>query len=161
MRRIDHTGKKYGFLVARWPAGRIGKQIVWLCSCVCGNLSVVRSNAFSRLRTISCGCKSSRYTLKDRLLKHGMTRTPTYKTWLCMVARCTKKGHEHYKYYGGRGISVCDRWLKFENFFADMGRRPLGLTLDRINNNGNYEPNNCRWADRITQRLNSRKKGTC
>src|SRR6516162_7428788 len=112
MRRLDLTGRKFGRLTARWPSGKSCTRILWLCSCDCGKLSVVFAANLTRGHSVSCGCLSSRTTLRDRLLKHGMTRTPTYKTWLCMIARCTKKNHEHYKYYGGRGISVCDRWLK-------------------------------------------------
>ena len=93
--------------------------------------------------------------------KHGHCpvgyKSPEYLTWDGMLQRCTNPNAKAYKNYGGRGITVCSGWLKFENFLADMGRRPDGLTLDRIENEGNYEPGNCRWATRIEQSANSRK----
>jgi hypothetical protein len=88
--------------------------------------------------------------------KHGMTATPTYKTWVKMKERCTSPNADQWKWYGGKGIRVCDRWLNsFEDFYADMGERPVGTTLDRIESTGNYEPGNCRWADKATQALNA------
>ena len=94
------------------------------------------------------------------MTKHGHTTlswsSPTYKAWDGMLSRCKNKKTRGYENYGGRGISVCDRWLKFENFLEDMGEKPAGLMLDRKDNNGNYEPGNCRWVDRITQNSNMR-----
>lgn len=87
---------------------------------------------------------------------HGMTKTPTYQSWQAMLKRCTNPNHIFYKYYGGIGIKVCERWRKFENFLADMGERPADRSLDRINNDGNYEPGNCRWATRKEQGRNTR-----
>lgn len=88
---------------------------------------------------------------------HGMSRTPTWRSWSCMLTRCRNPCASDYQRYGGRGITVCDRWRSFENFFTDMGERPEGKTLDRINNNGNYEPGNCRWATPSEQSQNKRK----
>ena len=85
-----------------------------------------------------------------------MSFTPTYKSWDSMKDRCLRAGHSSYKNYGGRGISVCERWMKFENFLSDMGLRPEGKTLDRIDNNGNYEPGNCRWSSATEQHRNTR-----
>ena len=90
--------------------------------------------------------------------KHGMYRTPTHITWKAMLDRCLNHKSIGFDHYGGRGISVCDRWLKFTNFLSDMGIRQNGTTLDRINNDGNYEPSNCRWASKKIQRRNSSQK---
>lgn len=88
--------------------------------------------------------------------KHGMTHTPTYRSWRAMKDRCTKLDHKDYPRWGARGIKVCDRWLySFENFYKDMGDRPKGKSLDRINNEGNYEPSNCRWATPMEQSNNT------
>jgi len=89
-------------------------------------------------------------------IKHGQTYTPTYRSWEAMKYRCNRESYSLYREYGGRGITYCERWEKFENFFADMGHRPAGKTLDRIDTDGNYEPSNCRWADASTQRRNRR-----
>ena len=94
--------------------------------------------------------------LKDKttgqfIVKHGMSRTPTHNSWRQMKSRCLDPNSNGYKYWGGRGIKVCKRWLEFENFLQDMGVRPEGTTLDRINNDGNYEPKNCRWATKAEQ----------
>lgn len=91
----------------------------------------------------------------------GMSHTKTYNTWARMIDRCNNQNHPGYKYYGARGIQVCDRWrYSFENFLADMGEHPAGLSIDRINNDGGYEPGNCRWATSKQQAANKRKRGT-
>ena len=87
---------------------------------------------------------------------HGMTRTPTYRSWSHMVGRCRNPQNDAWHNYGGRGIQVCARWNSFESFLADMGERPAGMSIDRINNDGNYEPGNCRWATTKQQRMNAR-----
>ncbi len=144
---------------------------LWLCKCDCGNQ--MRAGAFDlrNNRTKSCGCWKREHAVipigvgrrfvkgQKAGLKHGQYKTPEYTTWLNMKRRCNNPSHPSWKHYGGRGIRVCDRWLGaqgFINFLADMGPRPEGLTLDRINNDGNYEPGNCRWATWEVQRANQR-----
>jgi hypothetical protein len=90
----------------------------------------------------------------------GGVVTRTYRTWVAMKFRCSNPAASDFRYYGGRGISVCERWIKFENFLEDMGERPAGRTLDRVDNEGNYEPANCRWATWKEQSLNKRRRGT-
>jgi hypothetical protein len=118
--------------------------------CSCGNEVKALGGNIRRGLTKSCGC------LRDEnRIKHGMWGTPTYWVWHSMLDRCRNSEHKSYKNYGGRGVKVCDRWFKFENFLADMGEQPKDLTLDRRNNDGNYEPRNCRW---ITQKEQCRNR---
>ena len=94
-------------------------------------------------------------------VRHGKSSTPIYKVWRAMIERCNLTSRSDYKYYGGRGISVIPSWLSFINFYRDMGDRPIGMQLDRIDNNGNYEPGNCHWVTPKQNSANRRKKGTC
>lgn len=127
----------------------------WLCRCSCGVEIAVISGSLRGGNTGSCGCKTAEW----RSLKHGMTKTPTYRGWHGMRQRCANPKATGFKNYGGRGIKVCERWLDFENFLADMGERPEGRTLDRFpNNDGNYEPGNCRWATSKQQADNKRRE---
>lgn len=143
---IDLTGKKFGRLmvVERNGATKSGNA-VWLCKCDCGNESNVESSKLTSGKTKSCGCLMKDEASK-RMKTHGMSKTPTWYSWNAMVRRCTDESFEPYKRYGARGIKVCDSWMKFENFLADMGERPEGTTLDRRDNDKGYEPGNCRWA---------------
>ena len=123
----------------------------WLCECVCGKFTEVRGDHLQTGNTTSCGCAR---------LKHGHhkggKKSPTYKTWQAMLDRGTNTNSENYPNWGGRGITVCDRWIKFENFLEDMGERPKGLSIDRIDNNKGYEPGNCKWSTRLEQGQNMR-----
>jgi len=92
-------------------------------------------------------------------VKHGRYRAPIFKAWMEMIQRCTNPKRPKYKYYGARGIKVCERWMTFANFLGDMGERPAGMSLDRINNDWNYEPSNCRWATAKQQANNKRQRG--
>ncbi len=119
----------------------------WLCKCDCGTITEVRNSSLGG-NTNSCGCLH-REMLVTQNLTHGHARpgqrSKTYMVWTAMIARCTCKTNKSFKDYGGRGIKVCERWMKFENFLSDMGEKPKRLTLHRIENDGDYEPSNCRW----------------
>ena len=133
----------------------------WNCVCKCGVKKQIREYPLLRSQTKSCGC-ISRALCYARNFRHGHARTynhgpsATYQCWLSMRSRCLNPTHKAYSYYGGRGINVCDRWMKFENFFDDMGEKPNGLSLDRINNDLGYFKENCRWATDNEQGENRR-----
>ena len=146
-----------------YPNGRKIKKV--LCKCDCGNEKILFLDAIKRGTTKSCGClrKESTTDFNRRTKKvhgHRQTKnTKTYTTWLSMKQRCLNPNHTFYSYYGGRNITICDRWKSsFKNFLEDMGERPEGKTLDRINSNGNYEPNNCKWSTSKEQISNRRTK---
>ena len=143
---VDLAGKKFGRLTAveRNGATKSGNA-VWRCRCDCGSESDVESSKLTSGKTKSCGCLMKDEAAK-RMKTHGMSKTPTWYSWDAMVRRCTDESFEPYKRYGGRGIKVCESWMRFENFLADMGERPEGTTLDRRDNDKGYEPDNCRWA---------------
>lgn len=126
----------------------------WVCRCACGKYSSVSSASLGHGKTKSCGC----LRLKGREPRHGDTNSHEYEVWSQMKRRCLNPKNPAYKNYGGRGITVCERWLNsYENFIADMGRRPSDLhSIDRINNDGNYEPSNCKWSTRLEQCANKR-----
>lgn len=153
----DISGQKFG----RWTVirrnGIKGHNALWLCQCECGNQKSVLGTDLRRGHVRSCGCYHAS-GFENANTKHGMTKTPEYSSWEHMKYRCYNPKDKRYKEYGGRGITVCERWFdSFENFLADMGQRPsMDHSLDRKNVNGNYEPNNCRWATRKEQRNNRR-----
>jgi len=156
---IDLAGKTFGYLtVVKRVNKEKPKQVYWLCKCKCGNETVVQSGNLRTGSTKSCGCYGKEVARKQQT-KHGLYYHPMYKTYNNIKQRCTNPKHKDYYLYGERGISVCNRWLEsFKYFLEDMGERPEGKTVDRINNYGNYEPTNCRWATHKEQRANQRKR---
>ncbi len=156
---LDLTGHVYGRLTVIGPAPSTGKSRLWACRCECGADKTVPRAHLRKGLTASCGCLK-RDMMIARNHKHGHAtkhaESRTYVAWQSMRLRCTSPRRREWKYYGGRGITVCERWSTFENFLADMGECPDGLTLDRIDSDGDYEPGNCRWVSWAVQKRNRR-----
>jgi len=156
---IDLTGEKFNRLAVNNRAPNRGKTTMWNCICDCGNKTAVGASALKNNGVQSCGClrveKAKRGT-------HHLSDTPEYYIWNSMKARCYNKNSADYPRWGGRGIAVCDEWRNsFETFYTDMDPRPTPKhTLDRIDNDGNYGPSNCRWATRTIQNRNKGWKST-
>jgi hypothetical protein len=152
----DITGLVFGKLRVISQVGATNRQMFWLCECGCGTICTVRGGNLKNGHTTTCGCygRHSRET-------HGHTKggkvSSTYGIWATMIWRCHNPNSQSFYLYGQRGVTVCERWRSsFSNFLADMGERPKGLELDRIDNNGHYEPNNCHWVPRHENMMNRR-----
>jgi hypothetical protein len=168
---IEMLGAKFGRLTVISHAGHKGSALCWLCRCECGKEKVVRGNDLRSKNTTSCGClrvelgrERGSGSRKHGESANGGSNSVEYQAWAQMLTRCRNPKDKRYPDYGGRGIAVCERWHVYENFLADMGRRPVNepgrrmYSLDRINNDGNYEPDNCRWATSKEQNNNQRRR---
>lgn len=156
MKKLDIKNRKFGRLLVLKEVG-INKNLrpTWKCLCDCGNIKITTVNKLTTGNTQSCGCLHKELLLK-RITTHGKSNTLTYRIWQDIKDRCLNPKHHSFINYGARGIKVCKDWEKFENFLKDMGEKPKGLSIDRIDNNKGYSKKNCHWATRYEQSRNKR-----
>lgn len=156
MRNLDLTGQKFG----RWTVIDRGlnkdNRVAWNCICECGNTNIIITRSLVKGLSKSCGC-----LVRDKGYKHGHNKTTgtstEYNSWHQMKQRCLNPNDKRYEDYGGRGITICERWMDFNNFLADMGEKPdKSYSIDRIDNEKGYYPGNCKWASREEQQRNNR-----
>lgn len=163
MKRVEIAGRKFGYLTVIRPIGSRWGHSLWECKCDCGTVCERTANQLTQNDNVSCGCMTS-LAQRNAQYKHGDTGTRLYRIWKAMKTRCNNPNISYFKYYGGKGVSVCKEWVNsFETFkeWALSHGYSDTLTIDRINGDGNYEPNNCRWVSMTVQNRNKKKVREC
>ena len=155
---LNLAGQRFGKLSVKEKLIERDSQglVLWRCECDCGQTHIAAGALLKKGSTRSCGCQRAA-TLAEINKTHSQSRTKIYQVWRGMKKRCGLESQQNFANYGGRGITVCDRWLSFENFLQDMGHPPPGMSIERKDVNGNYEPSNCTWATQEQQNSNRRQ----